>query len=998
MQSPMKPTPIALPGNPGLFYIPQTYSQPQPFSHLPYVSPPDSERLEALVPQPEGSPAEPEVALIPSIPILEEPFWCFQCQQWHKSKEAQDQAHAVFQSLVSPRPETAQPTTQGTLSTSEGGLAARMSQAIKEAVAAEFAARNMPRAYQDTAAEYRQYNSPKTGSRRQEREWGNDYVERSRGYGERPRDYGEPSRDYEGHYRHGPDYKEADPQQRRYRTPYIELEYSRSSTPADARAWRDANTDLDPDEIRAETDSMVSATFSDMTIQDYKPDRRGNNGNTKYKSYGADESSSEANGSEEDTGLPLKYLPSPYPSMPTPRSSSHAQSNSKKDRRQSERSEPDPQQGQTTLKLEEDQLRQMSLRRHHRESFQDDDEPPKQRPRGEKPPRGIQQEQQNLQKVQKAMEDPRRTPSKVSHASSKTAPPSTVEAEAAVLAYAQWYAQTYGVDSSFVTNLQSSMISTSSAVSVKPYDRHNISSLAKTTPKRVPVPQPSGASTEARSVANTRDPPAPSEDCMSVYGGYSASESSWKSENTVKCEGPKHTSNHESVTSSLRGGRTEYSSPASSEYLEPLMRYLQQARVEASGEPHLGAVPPKAKTIESDTTDVRGDKKARNVLRPVTPPATVLAPVKPEAEPSPLVLERSRRQYSLVLDQNSQALQPVTVVEPDGTPTKKGKGGECCSNRENEGSPTTERRRREYTKSEELSPCAKGIVVKVHSTTERTYPMREPAGLNDLITTAQNVRQENHGQKPAHRSKSSTQTKPYPPLPRPTIETIPDDYDTKCSEGWTWDTKLGGYVNINYNNLDSGAEKFMAGSRELENDNLEHELRRTTRTPCNTERGQDGDAQSSVFDFQLEKFSDDESDPGNKEYNEDDWEDEEPEEEDSEYASDTDSEQSYTDEVLLELLSDGKYSDVVSGMFSDVDTEVTTFPGADGDRVVGPPRDLRTRNSYETGTSAQFRNQRGEIGDEKGRKCRREGGERQAGGGNSYGRVYARRDGGSMKG
>ena len=148
----------------------------------------------------------------------------------------------------------------------------------------------------------------------------------------------------------------------------------------------------------------------------------------------------------------------------------------------------------------------------------------------------------------------------------------------------------------------------------------------------------------------------------------------------------------------------------------------------------------------------------------------------------------------------------------------------------------------------------------------------------------------------------------------------------------------------------------------------------------------------------MERFSDDEhpcigggQDLGDEEHNEDDWEDEELEEKDPEYASETDSADSYTDKILLELLTDGRYSDVVSGIFSDVDTEVTTFPGAYGDRVVGAPRDMRTQNSYDTGTSNRSRNQPGET---SGGKYRREGGEGQVEGGTSYGTV---RDGGRRR-
>ena len=240
MQSSMQPTPIPVPGNPGLFYIPQAYGQPQPFSHLPYVSPPGSERLEACALQPEGSLAEPEVA---PTPMQEEPFWCFQCQQWHKSKEAQDQAHAAFQPQVSLRLEKAQPNTQGGLGADEGDLAAKINQAIKEAVAAEFASRNMLSrgTYQDAVGEHKQYSNaehsqrtPAAGPGRQGREWGNDYEERSReygqrsrGYGERPRDHGDRSRDYEHHNEYGLDYQGADSWQRRYRAPYDEQSRSR---------------------------------------------------------------------------------------------------------------------------------------------------------------------------------------------------------------------------------------------------------------------------------------------------------------------------------------------------------------------------------------------------------------------------------------------------------------------------------------------------------------------------------------------------------------------------------------------------------------------------------------------------------------------------------------------------------------------------------------------------------------------------------------------------
>ncbi|KAF8421385.1 hypothetical protein EV426DRAFT_672300 [Tirmania nivea] len=994
MQSPMQPIPIPVPGNPGLFYIPQTYKQPQPLSHSPNVSPPVSEWLKASAPLPEGSPAEPEVA---PATMQEEPFWCFQCQQWHKSKEAQDQAHAVLHPQVSPRPETAQPNTQGGFGTNEGDLAARMSQAIKEAVAAEFASRNMPPrgAYQEAVAEPQYSNpdySPRTPAadpRSYGLEWGNDYRERPRVYGERPRDYRERLRDYEGHYRYGLDYKEADSQQQRYRAPYDEQ--SRSTTPADARAWRDANSGLDPDEIRAETDSMVSAGFSEMTIQDFKRDSQGNNGNTKYKSYAAEEYSSESNGSEGDTSLPLKYLPSPYPNISTWKKGNHSQSNSKKDRRQSKRSELDRQQARAT-ESEEAQLQQIAPRRRLRESFQDDDETPKQRPRSEKPHRGTQQEQP---KVEKAMEESQITTSKSSNSPTKTAPPSVVKAQAAILAYAQWYTQTYGLDPSFITNLQASMASTFSAVSVKPHDRHQATS--KETSKRVPSPQPSETSTEARYVANTEDLQAPLEDGTSVHDGYSVSEHSWKSENTVKRRGSKNSSNRESATGSLRGGRTGYSSPDSLEYLEPLRRYLQQARVKDSRKPHLAAVPPKSKTTQSDTADMRGEKKkARMVTQLATPTVTVLTPAKPEVEPSHLVIERSRRQYSLVFD---KALKPVTAEDSIGIPIKKGKG---CSNRGNETSPSAERHCPipEYAKPEESYQHAKGIEVKTHPAVERTHPLCEPPRPNDPIPTAQNIRSGSHGWGLAHGSKSSTPGQSRHHLRKPTVEAVPDDYDTRGGESWAWDTKLGGYVNINPKIANPYVEKFTADSRELEHDYSQSGLR-ARQTPCSTERGHGGDAESSVFDFQVEEFSDGEcpcsdreQDPGNEEYNEDDWEDEGPGEED---ASETDSEESYTDEVLLELLSDGRYSDVISGIFSDVDTEVTMFPGADGDRVVGAPRDMRTQSSYETGTSAGSRSEQGETKGGSREKCGREGGERQMEGGKSYGRVYSRRDDGSSR-
>lgn len=188
-------------------------------------------------------------------------------------------------------------------------------------------------------------------------------------------------------------------------------------------------------------------------------------------------------------------------------------------------------------------------------------------------------------------------------------------------------------------------------------------------------------------MANTDDSQAPSEDDTSLNGGYSASEHSLKSENTVKRGGPKHRSNQESATSSLRGGRTGYSSPASSENLEPLMRYLKQTPVKSLVKAHLLF---KAKTLESDTADVK--KEARKVTQPAIPPAKVITPVKPEVEPSLLVLERSRRQYSLVRDEDSQALKPVVAAESTSTSAKKGEGVKCGHlNRENETSPTTER-------------------------------------------------------------------------------------------------------------------------------------------------------------------------------------------------------------------------------------------------------------------------------------------------------------------
>lgn len=135
------------------------------------------------------------------------------------------------------------------------------------------------------------------------------------------------------------------------------------------------------------------------------------------------------------------------------------------------------------------------------------------------------------------------------------------------------------------------------------------------------------------------------------------------------------------------------------------------------------------------------------------------------------------------------------------------------------------------------------------------YLTCKPTRSNDQIPTAENVRLGKHGQKLAHGSKFSIPTQSRP---KPMVENVPDDYDTRRSEGLTWDEKLSGYVNRSPNMFSSSSGRFTVDTRESENDYPQSELR-ATQTPCGTERGHGGgDAEISAFDFQVEKFSDDE--------------------------------------------------------------------------------------------------------------------------------------------
>lgn len=577
------------------------------------------------------------------------PQYCFQCQQWHSSKKDQEQAHATLhiQRDSTPAPEAVQLGGKASGSMDENAFAARMSQAIKEAVAAEFDSRNMP-----PRGSYEQYLD--------------DHGHQSPTH-HRPRQMG--SRNPDPDIKDDIDYISRHPRRhigvssmgRKYTQ--ASVQESRSTTPSDARAWYDAFTDLDPDEVRAESESDLTAVFSDMTILDYKHGNRKKLRKAYNREYKADDCSSEGNNSEEDTGLPLKYLPSRYPN---PLSGNRKISLLDRSQGQAkyEKSSTRKTKSEDTANREAETTRRQHQNisgRPQRDTLEQGNENEKEIKREvEKTPKKQKQQDFNKggTKARVKADEPSPSPTPT-----KTTSPTTADAHAAVLAYAQWYAETHGIGQSFVRNLEASMSVTNQASSPG-YYHHNTKKyrptkamehlLSSNPPETCPSSPSAG---NAMCVDQSNDDSTSPSDC-------SLDESSTKSDRTVRANRQKgRTTRSPDQRGSIRGGSM---APSSSGH-ERITKFLLQRGLQSLQ----STTPPRNKTTNPESSQTHENTiDEKRGTQQQTPPVAILRPIQTDTEPSPLVLERTRRWYSLILDQNSQSLKSV----PADVATTSGNG------------------------------------------------------------------------------------------------------------------------------------------------------------------------------------------------------------------------------------------------------------------------------------------------------------------------------------
>ena len=865
--------PIPVPGNPGLFYIPHHYGQPQPLMQTSPVFH-NTETVELAAPLTADSETTPK-------DDHDLPNYCFQCQQWHSSKKDQEQAHAAFQtqSGSTPTPQTVQLGKTASESMGEDAFAARMSQAIKEAVASEFESRNMsPRCSCGESLEDHRHES--------------NTHHRLKQLGSR--DLKPDIRDDTG-FKYPRRHSGVSSLGRKYAQAYVQE--SRSATPSDARAWYDAFTDLDPDEVRAQSGSDLTTVFSDMTVRDYKHVDRGKLRKSFSREYEADDYSSEDKNSEENTGLPLKYLPSRYPNPPARNKKDpkkHEKPSTKKSRTENianlEAEAPKRQHKNTSGRSQRDTLRQRG------ETEKELEREPDKTPKKQGLSKGVTRTREKA-----GVDSPSPMPD-------KTISPTTADAQAAVLAYAQWYAETHGIGQYFVRNLEASMFPTNAASSPG-YHRYD-------TQQYQPTKATERSLSSNKSKTSVSNPPVSTVVCddQSDNGSISSSdrspdESSTKSDGTVR-ENRRHNTRPSDQGSSIRGGSICYSSPTSSD-LERITNFLLQRKIQ-----FLQSMTPRKKTTNqgsSETHENIVDEERETQQK--NPLPAILHPTKRDTEPSPLVLERARRRYSLILDENSQSLKYVPA---------------------------------------EVATAEKPLV-NVHL-----------------------------GKAPTPISASHRQH----PYFQPEVETVIDEDHPECQTEWTWDRKLGAYVNTSTNRLRLSTETPV-GISEHEYEKLKSKLsttqvKDTIDSPVRTEGGE-----VSVFDYQVGQLPEikgllqSTNEGGHEEKidmqegDDDGWEDE-CEQGD---ASDIRSEYgSYVSELLSELVS-GKYSDVISGMYSDANTEITGFPGIDS------TTDESRMSGYVSDGTMDIILSAIEKGKKQRRQKRgREGGERQSGGVKLYSR------------
>lgn len=805
-------TPIPVPGHPGLFYFPPPHghgypnSQPMAnhFSVPPTISVTPSRQMDFPVLRAEAATAN----------APDEPVYCFQCQKWHATREAQEQAHAASHAEAGTTTEPAS-LNHGSVSVNEDALAARMNQAIKDAVAGEFALR------QNTSTS--KYIKHARGSRHPSSSQNDRRVSDSGRH--KRRDW---ENSHDDHSRPSTQYRDTGSRGTKYMGPE-----SRCTTPSDARAWRDAFSDLDPDEVRAETDTMVSANYSDMTIQDYHHDRR----NSRNRRRPSNDSSSVAGNSEEeeDTGLPLKYLPSKYPTTSNYSAQYSRDSQSQRKEERQKYSAPPSTKHTKSHEVKSAERQIPKTRRHESKKEWAKDTSNKGAPGRQEP-----------EKHHPTAEKPAKRQSNSASLVTQVAAPTPTEAEHAVLAYARWYAETYGVDPAFITKLQSAMSTNSPAPSTRANDGHG----------------KQGKPTDFRPVAET-------EHFSVQQSEKSAKISSPKSGNTAK-QKKKRVSPKKA---DMKGGNTGTISPAL--HLESLSQ--TQRAVASKGQP----VPLQTKNGLSYQTISRstGRKPATNTQQPneVTPPATFIKPVTVGADPSPLILEQRNRYKEWVAAVNGGCRpQPV---ETERSEQKASSSSEPVANR-----------------------VSKAIA-----------------------------------------------------------ETIVDDYTRRTEK--VWDHMNGGYVDKQYyedgdDNTDDvdgddegwtdedgdedneRAAEAAQGTKELEQHSSQpfasHPIpMATAETNVDVDNKPTRKVRRQRWDYEIRAYIKPEDEDPDDPY---------------EYPSSHYSEESYYEckegqsTYVEDWVNRCDRTDVrtMSGVFSDVETEVTMFPTAGGERVVGRPRVVRT--------------------------------------------------------